>query len=307
MVATKVSTNDYLSTLQSSMRVNWRVEDIIGGDKHLDFTKPFLPESLASVNSIVCLNHLEKLTLNQIRGNSYLYLFGLVEEFILPAVIDHVRQTGYEDIYATQAFLHFAEEESKHIRLFRRFSEEFAMGFGSQCHCIGPAQEIANTVMAHSSLGVALIILHIEWLTQRHYLESVRDNQALDPQFCSLLRHHWLEEAQHTRLDTLMIQNIALNLDDAEIQTGIQDYFEIVKFLNSGLQMQVQLDLESLSQATGRSFSDEDKQEIQTIQEKSYQWTFLGSGITHQNFRKTFGQLRPAELPKLDDLAKRFV
>jgi hypothetical protein len=135
----------------------------------------------------------------------------------------------------------------------------------------------------------------------------VRDNQALDPQFCSLLRHHWLEEAQHTRLDTLMIQNIALNLDDAEIQTGIQDYFEIVKFLNSGLQMQVQLDLESLSQATGRSFSDEDKQEIQTIQEKSYQWTFLGSGITHQNFRKTFGQLRPAELPKLDDLAKRFV
>ncbi len=46
-------------------------------------------------------------------------------------------------------------------------------------------------------------------MTQRHYLESVSDDQALDPQFKSLLRHHWMEEAQHAKLDTLMVEALA--------------------------------------------------------------------------------------------------
>jgi hypothetical protein len=38
-------------------------------------------------------------------------------------------------------------------------------------------------------LGVAIAVLHIEWITLRHYIEGVRDNQDLDPQFKSLLKH----------------------------------------------------------------------------------------------------------------------
>ena len=41
----------YRDTLAASERVNWRVEDIIGGDKRLDFSKPFMPESLARVRA----------------------------------------------------------------------------------------------------------------------------------------------------------------------------------------------------------------------------------------------------------------
>ena len=33
--------------LGRSERVTWRVEDIIGGDKRLDFAKPFMPETFA--------------------------------------------------------------------------------------------------------------------------------------------------------------------------------------------------------------------------------------------------------------------
>lgn len=46
--------------------------------------------------------------------------------------------------------------------------------------------------------------LHLEWMIQLHYVDSVRADEALDPQFCSLLRHHWMEEAQHAKLDTLI-------------------------------------------------------------------------------------------------------
>jgi hypothetical protein len=45
---TKMQHNySYRSVLAASERIGWRVEDLIGGDKKLDFTKPFLPESLA--------------------------------------------------------------------------------------------------------------------------------------------------------------------------------------------------------------------------------------------------------------------
>ena len=67
---------------------------------------------------------------------------------------------------------------------------------------------IAAEVLKHHPLGVALAVLQIEWMTQRHYLDSVQGNQELDQQFCSLLKHHWLEEAQHAKLDTLMIQTM---------------------------------------------------------------------------------------------------
>ena len=209
-------------------------------------------------------------------------------------VLNHVKQIGASDIIATQAFLCFAQEEGKHIQLFRDFVEDFEAGFGSPCRCIGPAQAIADAVLQHSALGIALAILHIEWMTQRHYLESIRDNQALDPQFSSLLKHHWLEEAQHTKLDTLMIDAIAEKLDGAGIQQGIQDYFAIVDFLDKGLIMQVQLDIESLETAIGRTFSEMEKQAIQTAQAKAYRWTFLGSGMSHPNFARTLSKLSPS-------------
>ncbi len=296
----------YEQSLNRAAKVNWRIEDIIGDDKRLDFIKRFMPESLARVNEITCLNEAEKLVLNQIRGNSYLHLFGLVEEFIVPCVLDHVKTTGLSDITATQALLHFAEEESKHIRLFRRFAEEFEIGFGIRCDGIGPVQDIANAVLQHHPLGVVLVILYIEWMTQYHYLASIRDNfsESLDSQFCSLLRNHWLEEAQHTTLDTLMVERLVEQLDPSEVDAGVEDFFKLIEFLNGGLMMQVQLDLESLSRATGRTFTETERQEIQTVQEQSYRWTFIGSGLTHTQFVEIFKQVSPAQQKRLSEVAE---
>ncbi len=81
----------FRETLVASQRINWRIEDIIGADKPLDFSKPFLPESLARTANMYFLTTGERLILNQIKGHTYLATFGLVEEFILPFVLDHVR------------------------------------------------------------------------------------------------------------------------------------------------------------------------------------------------------------------------
>lgn len=309
MTATVIKPNPaYQQSLLRASKVNWKVEDIIGGDKRLDFTKQFMPEVLSWVNDITCLNAAEKLILNQIRGNSYLHLFGLVEEFIVPCVIDHVKKIGLADIITTQALLHFAEEESKHIRLFRRFAEEFEAGFGSRCEGIGPVEDIANVVLQHRPLGVMLIILYVEWMTQYHYLVSVRDNSSenLDPQFCSLLRNHWLEEAQHTTLDTLMVEQLVQELEPCEVDAGVEDFFKLIEFLNGGLMMQVQLDLESLTRATRRAFTEVEKQEIRSAQECSYQWAFIGSGISHARFVETFKQFGESQQARLSAVAESY-
>ena len=136
----------YQAALASSETVRWRIEDIIGGEKRLDFSKPFMPESFARVQELTFLNDEEKLLLNQIRGNAYLCIFGLVEEFILPFVIDHARQQVHGDDYPMRAFLQFAGEEAKHIQLFKRFQREFEEGFGTHCPVIGPAQAIADAI-----------------------------------------------------------------------------------------------------------------------------------------------------------------
>jgi hypothetical protein len=289
----------YQAILNAAHKVTWQVEDLIGGDKLLDFTKPFLPETLAGVQGIECLNAQEKLILNQLRANSYLHLFGVVEEFIVPLVLEHIQQIGTDDILATQAFLCFAEEEGKHIQLFRQFEAAFQAGFAHPCACIGPAKAIADAVLKYSPLGVALAVLQIEWMTQRHYLDSVKehqvqDHQELDPQFCSLLKHHWLEEAQHVKLDTLMVKSIAQKLDKAAIQQGIEDYLAIGEFLEGGLMMQVQLDIESLQTATGRVLTEAEKSEIENAQAQAYRWTFLESGMTHPNFAQTLDELKAA-------------
>ena len=239
------SNYSYQGALEASERINWRVEDIIGGEKKLDFTKPFMPESLAQVKQLSFLTAAEQRTLNQIRGHEYLSMFGLVEEFILPYVVDHARLQLSGDDYRVRALLQFAGEEAKHIHLFKRFREEFEAGFGSKCDFIGPAEDVKRFVLSHSPLGVGIAILHIEWMTLRHYIEGVKDNQDLDPQFKSLLKHHWLEESQHTKLDTLIVEALAKDATEKEIEQAFQEYADIGGFLDNGIKQQTEFDVES--------------------------------------------------------------
>jgi hypothetical protein len=297
---------NYQETLAASAKANWRIEDIIGGDKRLDFSKPFMPESLARVESLNFLSEEEKILLNQIRGYGYLYTFGVVEEFILPFVLDHARPHLNEDDYRTRALLQFASEEAKHIHLFKKFAEEFKAGFVTYCETIGPPEEIGKAVLSYGPLGVALVILGIEWMTQKHYIESVRDDEDLDPQFKSLLRHHWIEEAQHTKLDTLMVQALTDNHSASEIERGFSDYADIGALIDSGIPQQVEFDLQALQRAAGRNFSDAEQEQFRAIQTQAQRWTYLGSAMTHPQFLQTVGEISRDARTQIEEMSQAF-
>jgi len=296
----------YQGTLETSERISWRIEDIIGGDKRLDFAKPFMPESLAQVNRLPFLTSDEKRILNQIRGHEYLAMFGLVEEFILPYVVDHARPLLSGDDYRIRALLQFAGEEAKHIHLFKQFRRDFEQGFGTNCDFIGPAENVKNFVLAHSPLGVGIAILHIEWITLRHYIEAVRDNQDLDPQFKSLLKHHWLEESQHTKLDTLIVEELAARSAEKEIDLALQEYAEIGAFIDDGIKQQTEFDVEAFITATGRKLTKSERQEMTDAVLKGMRWTYLGTGMTHPNFLATVEQIKPEARILVESMAPAF-
>ena len=296
----------YQAALASSEAINWRIEDIIGGTKRLDFSKPFMPETFARVEQLSFLNDEEKRILNQIRGNTYLCIFGLVEEFILPFVLDHARPQLQGDDYRVRALLKFACEEAKHIQLFKQFRREFEEGFGTDCAVIGPPEAIAQAILAHDPLGVAITTLHIEWMVQRHYVDSIKDDQELDPQFKSLLRHHWLEEVQHAKLDTLMVESLAKGRTEEEIMKGVEEYIEIGGFIDGGLKQQVEFDLESFERATGRKLTDAEKDEFRPVQLQANRWTYLGTGMTHEKVLATLESLTPKARQRIESISPVF-
>ena len=137
-------------------------------------------------------------------------------------------------------------------------------------------------MLAHGPLGVALAILHIEWMTQRHYVDSVRDDQDLDPQFKSLLKHHWMEEAQHAKLDTLMVEAMVRRATRKEIDQAFRGIPRDRRLHRQGDQAAGRVEISSFVSRRGDE-SCQGERETVPGGAQGMRWTYLGSGMTHPN------------------------
>ena len=294
----------YQRLMETSQRVAWRVEDVIGA--RMDFTRPFLPESFARTGGLPFLTPAERLKLNQIRAYGYLCMFELVERCILPYINEHVPSEPGQDQFRSPALAQFVAEEEKHIELFVRFRDEFRRDFEVDCGFIGPAEQIGAAIRDHSDLALSIFVLAIEWATQRHYLESVRDDTSIDPQFKSLLKHHWLEESQHAKLDALMFLEMAQRSSAEDLLVATEEFLDIGGFIDAGLKQQTQLDLASFELAVGRTLPDDHREVFLAAQHQAMRWTFLGSALVNKGFLETLGQVSPQARSRLEQVAPDF-
>lgn len=295
---------NYEATLASSLRAQWELDDVLGLDQELDFSRSFMPESLARTGTIPTLSPFEQRILNQISAHQYLSIFGIVEEFILPFLIDHARPHLLGDDWKARALLNFAAEEAKHIHLFKRFHQAFVRGFPVECKMIGPSEAIGSEVLRHDPLAVGLVILMIEWMTQQHYIGSIKDDGDLDPLFKSLMKHHWMEEAQHAKLDTLIVDALAVGRSEAQIDEAIDEFFEIGSFLDEGLKTQAGFNLDALETAIGRKL--EDREEILAQQHQAGRWTYIGSGMVHERFQDALNAISRRAAERIAEAAPIF-
>jgi hypothetical protein len=293
----------YAACLQSAETKPWTVDDCFAG-RDFDFTKRFLPERIAGVEPIGCLDDEGRRILNQIRGNSYCHLFAFVEEYIVPMVVDHARADIYGDETRVWSLLRFAGEELKHQEMMRRAVEQFQAGFGVECGLIPGREQVAGVVLATSPLTALLLTSMIEWLTQLHYTEHVKDGGELDGLFRDLLRFHWIDESRHARMDSLLIDEVADGLSAAEREQAIDQLLELGGAVDGLLGDQVELDIDALQAATGRRFSEAERNEIRAHQRRAYRWTFLVSGLEHPNFARIVEELTTRGAEKVAEAAR---
>lgn len=295
----------YQALLETSRKANWRIDDIIGAEWRLDFSKNFLPETFVRADALRGLSERERRLLNHIRSRGYLAMFELLEQVIVPFVSDLA--IGAQDQSArAPALRNLVREENKHRELFRRVLKRFDDGFGVECALIGPAEAVVGAFLGHGAMGIIIAILALEWMSQDHYVESVRGDDTLDAQFKELLRRHWAEEAQHAALDELELRAMAAGCSPAEIDRAVDDFFDIGGIFDGGLKQQAALDLAAFEQAAGRRLSGDARAAFLRDQHQALRWTFLGTTMRNPNFLAVIGDLSPAARRRFEEAAPAF-
>ena len=126
----------------------------------------------------------------------------------------------------------------------------------------------------------------------------------LDPLFRDLVKYHWMDEAQHAKIDTLLIEEIVREIAEEDRETAVDELLELGGAVDGLLSQQADLDLESLAKALGRKFSKEETEEIKRNIHRAYRWTFLVSGLEHPNFVRIVSELTQRGPAKLQAVAR---
>ena len=188
--------------------------------------------------------------------------------------------------------------------MLKRAMEHFEVGFGVSCGAISGREDVARVVLGKSQLAALLLTSLIEWFTQLHYLEHVRDDEELDALFRDILKFHWIDESQHAKADTLLMKELSGHLSDEERERAVDELLGLGSAIDGLLAQQIEMDIDALEKAIGRTFSGKEKEEIRTHQRRSYRWTFLVSGLEHPAFVEIVNDLTRAGGEKIAAAAK---
>jgi hypothetical protein len=293
----------YQKCIDISERATWTVEGVL--DAGFDFTKRFLPETLARVNGLDELSDAEKLQLNQIRGLTYAHLFGFVEEFIVQEILSLASRYPLDQAVERRALLRFAEEEVKHQILFERVKAGILPILGG-CGLVPGAAGVAGVVLQKSELCVLLLTAMLEMMTQHHYTDIFRsseERESLDPTFVKIFKSHWIEESRHVKLGQLEIGRNAAAVGQDKCEAAIDELLEIGGAFDGILKAQVDMDVESLERLAGRKLSEPAKSDVRAAQHDAYRYTFLVSALRNPSFREMVVTLTKHGAEKIDEAA----
>jgi hypothetical protein len=277
----------YATSLENSFKVAWTLDEVLG-TKRFDLSKRWQPASLSGADALDFLDAREQRELTHVELAAYAHLFGYVEEFIAPMVGGLAREHELERRDAFDALTNFAAEEVKHMTLFRRVRDRVQEQLGLQLALVQDEVATARFVLGKRRAAALLLTSSIEWMTQRHYLESFKDDATLDPLVKEIFKAHWLEESQHAQLDHLETVRAFASLSASERDGAIDDLIELVAGVHGLLVQQVGHDIANLSARLGRDFTELERFQLHASLLRAKRWTFLTSGVTHPRFQELF-------------------
>jgi para-aminobenzoate N-oxygenase AurF len=284
------TTYTYAECLQNSYRVNWKIGDVVDG-RRFDMSRRWLPAQLSGADAVASLSADEKTKLSHVEMGAYAHLFGFVEEYIAPKMLDLAQDFQLEDRDAFDALTNFAAEEVKHMALFRELRGRIDETLGFPLALLPGAKDVARTVLSKSNAAVLLFTDATEWMTLLHYLSCFKDNEALDPFTRHIFKAHWQEESQHARMDHLETVRAFKDISSHDRQVAIEDLIELVGAVDGLLQQQAALDVENFERYLGRSLKGAERSEVHARVLDAKRYTFIESGVTHPNFTELFAEL----------------
>jgi hypothetical protein len=283
-----LDTQRYAKCIEVSKRVRFDIErDVIRGRK-LDFSSKFLPDGLARMDKLAFLTEGERRFASQVQGRTYANMFGLVERFIAPKVLEVSRQHALGDQTAFEALVRFTDEELKHQELFRRMERLAAEGMPAGYSFLPQPNDVARAVLSKSTWAVLALICHIELFVLAHYRQAIEPDAALSPLWKDVFTFHAREESQHAILDELEWMRENGNLTAVQRDQGVDDLIALVAAVDGILQAQAKADAAYFFSMT-RKLSLEREARVEAAFLGAYRWQYIVSGVQDERFQQVLG------------------
>jgi hypothetical protein len=293
-------TGRYAKCIEISKRVRFDIDrDVIRG-RQFDFSRKFLPDGISKVHELDFLDSAGRRLLSQIQGRTYANMFGLVERFIAPKMLDVSREHWLGDQVKLEALVRFSDEELKHQELFRRIEALVAAGMPEGYRFLPQPNEVAAVVLEKSTWAVLALTCHIELFVLAHYHASIEPDTDLSELYKDVFLHHAREESQHAILDELEWRRENANLSAAERDLAVDDLIALVGAVDGLLQMQAEADVDYFLRICGRSFTAREGGRLRTGVLKAYRWQYIVSGVEDPRFTGILGDMiTPAQSTRI--------
>ena len=281
----------YAKVIEVSKRIRWDIDrDVIRG-REFDFSRKFLPDGISKVNELDFLGADGRRQLSQIQGRTYANMFGLVERFIGPKILEVSRDHWLGDQTKFEALVRFTDEELKHQELFRRIERMAAVGMPQGYRFLPQPNEVASVVLGKSTWAVLALTCHIELFVLAHYHASIDPDTGLSDLYKDVFLYHAREESQHAILDELEWRRENAKLSPAERDRAVDDLIALVGAVDGLLQMQAGADVEYFLKICGRTFTAEETSRLRAGVLKAYRWQYIVSGVQDPKFMAILGDM----------------
>jgi len=192
----------------------------------------------------------------------------------------------------------------KHQQLFQRAEAVLEASCGHAFGRYFDKERLASftqATLAYPPLPRALILLALEWGSQRHYVDSVqaRREDHSDPLYVDLLKYHWTEENQHTKTGVLEIAQLACDRSPEELSAVFDDIQGIGGLVDETFVGQVEQELATLQTVTGRTLTAAEATKLQEALYQSMRAIWAEVAFTHPNFKQVVLQLSTEGAAKL--------
>jgi hypothetical protein len=279
----------YARSIEVSKRVRFDIERDVIRAREFDFSQKFLPDGLSKVRELPFLGAAEQRLFSQVQGRTYANMFGLVERFIGPKMLQASADHWLGDQTAFEALVRFTDEELKHQEMFRRIEAMSAAGMAPGYVFLPQPNEVAKAVLSKHSWAVLALICHIELFVLAHYREAIEPDPQLSPLWKDVFTFHAREESQHALIDELEWKREDAKLSAEERDAAVNDLIALVGAVDGILRIQAQADTAYFLSMCQRSFGSEEAMAIQRTMLAAYRWQYIVSGVQEPRFGRILG------------------